>query len=194
MGQTTYSEVKRQLLESSSDKEGHRSGDHKYGFIYEFLINSLLRKFNRKLKLLEIGVSRYTDLVGGTSLDVWQHLGVFYPIVAIDIEPYEKQLNTGVWFYEQDAYTDETVDRIHRLHGRFDLIIDDGSHEIADQEFFLIKYYDLLNTGGFLLCEDVHDDFFFSDQVTENDCYGIDLCINNMQSRLDDKILLKEKV
>lgn len=51
--------------------------------------------------------------------------------------------------------------------------IDDGSHRVDDQTFFLMEYPTLLVEGGFCVCEDVLDRHFFK-EICRQGCFGID--------------------
>jgi hypothetical protein len=51
-----------------------------------------------------------------------------------------------------DAYDPELVSG---LEGRFDLIIDDGPHDLESQKEFLRLYWPLVSAGGVLVVEDI---------------------------------------
>lgn len=96
-------------------------------------------------RLLEVGTYE------GASLEMWRD---FYPdteIVGIDIrEPngvegvYEHKMNT------RDVYALEKL-------GKFDIIIDDGSHIQLDQQAFMRFALDnMLIEGGVFVMEDLH--------------------------------------
>lgn len=56
-----------------------------------------------------------------------------------------------------DGYAGLTVERIAERHGwrSFDLIVDDGSHELEDQRTFVARYAPLLAPGGVMVVEDI---------------------------------------
>ena len=140
------------FLKCKTDKEDAR---HKYGNIYSFVISSLVAKAQRKLNVLEIGMWE------GDSLCAWGQSGDFDKIVAVDIDdkirPENRQQIAGYNcdIHIRNAYDTETVNFLKEKYGSFDLIVDDGSHFIGHQLFFLEKYHDLLSGGGVLICEDV---------------------------------------
>ena len=65
--------------------------------------------------------------------------------------------------------------------GLFDVIIDDGPHSCASQDWFFRNYYYLLNEGGVLVCEDING--YDSDKLIqaklELELYVLDLRMNN---------------
>ena len=143
---------------------------HDYGFLYNLFINSLLLKQQRPLKVLEIGVS----LFGEGSLKAMQMVDAFQEIAAIDTLPYEGRISRTTTFYQADAYDLNLIQMLAERHGEFDLIIDDGSHAIQNQEFVLTHYYQLLAPGGMIVVEDVHDAAFFKRMCEIGECFGID--------------------
>jgi spermidine synthase len=99
-------------------------------------------------RLLEIGV------MDGASLKMWRD---YYPqaeIIGLDIkEPREIE---GVSWLKMDA-TD--VYAMKGL-GKFDVIVDDGSHMTLDQQItFHYAYKNMLNPGGIYIMEDLHTSF-----------------------------------
>lgn len=96
-------------------------------------------------RILEIGAYE------GASLKMWRD---YYPeaeIVGIDIW---KQLDIdGVKMLIMDATDEEAM----RSLGKFDIIIDDGSHKMAQQQTALKYGLDfMLNEGGVFIMEDLH--------------------------------------
>lgn len=103
-------------------------------------------------RLLEIGV------MDGLSMKMWQE---YYPeaeIVGIDIKDMSTlhgahwRVPARVKLLTIDGTDPEQVKRL----GMFDIIIDDGSHFMADQQkSFEILYYNQLNVGGLYIIEDL---------------------------------------
>ena len=62
-----------------------------------------------------------------------------------------------------DAYTKRTVESYGDQ--KFDIIIDDGSHVVEHQIFFIQNYFDLLKDDGVMIIEDIqnfdHCEFFY---------------------------------
>lgn len=117
---------------------------HGYCDFYEKELKGLNPK-----RILEIGVK------DGASLRMWKE---FYPesqVMGIDINPPIKV--PGCRVYQLNA-TD-----IYSLGflGRFDLIIDDGSHMTLDQQIsFYFLFNAMLKKGGVYIVEDIHTSFY----------------------------------
>ena len=146
-------EIKKAFQNSPSDKE---SDWHSYGFIYELIIKSMLLDNQRsKLKLLEIGI------LYGDSLQVWNESDIFDTIVGIDVKNsltasrITEFSKDGVTTIFANAYDRSLIDSIKDDYGMFDIIIDDGPHDLNNQFLFLDFYGRLLNDGGLLVCEDI---------------------------------------
>lgn len=97
-------------------------------------------------RLLEIGVAN------GASLEMWRD---YYPnceVVGIDNggEPIQMEGVTALYMDSKD------VEGLRSL-GKFDIIIDDGSHFTLDQQIsFMALFPYSLNPGGVYVMEDLH--------------------------------------
>lgn len=103
-------------------------------------------------RLLEIGV------MDGASMKMWRD---YYPkaeIVGIDIKPMDHMYNSD-WQVPESVRLltlDGTKAKDMKPLGKFDIIIDDGSHYWADQQkSFELLYYSQLNEGGTYILEDL---------------------------------------
>jgi spermidine synthase len=97
-------------------------------------------------RILEIGVMH------GASLKMWRD---YYPdaeVIGVDIS--EPIVINGVTTLKLDATTDE----VKKL-GKFDIIIDDGSHMTADQQKTFKLLFPKLKKGGVYIMEDIHTSF-----------------------------------
>jgi len=148
-----YCDVNNLLLGSTSDKNTH----HKYGIIYDFVFNTQHIKIGKKLKVLEIGVTQF----GSGSAASISEIPYVEKYVGIDNKKYYGNiLNDNVKIYsgsEYDAYNFKIIEFLEKNEGKFDIIIDDGPHTWETQKWFLTNYFQLLNTGGVLLCEDIQE-------------------------------------
>ena len=161
-----YCDIENQLKRTLSDK----ATLHSYGFIYNMLFNSVASKQGRKIDVLEIGISRWVP----SSLDAWANTDIVNLAVGIDIEDYKYEPSENKHFYKANAYLKETIRFLEKQGYKFDIIIDDGSHEVKHQRFFLDNYHTLLNDGGYLVCEDVHDINFVIEQCKNQNVFCFD--------------------
>jgi spermidine synthase len=95
---------------------------------------------------------------------------------------------------QYDAYTFDMLNLIKEKEGKFDIIIDDGPHTWASQEWFFIYYYSLLNDGGVLVCEDIFEGYqeVLAKLKQDYGLYVLDLRMNNNPNR-DEIIALRFK-
>lgn len=101
--------------------------------------------------VLELGVSH------GGSLDMWRwYFGRGATVVGVDIDARAASLDGGgvhvhVGDQADSAFLSSLVDR----YGRFDVVIDDGSHLFEHQLASLQALWDRVAVGGVYLVEDV---------------------------------------
>jgi spermidine synthase len=122
-------------------------------------------------RLLEIGV------MDGLSMKMWRE---YYPkaeIVGIDIKPdmasYMHNSDWGVPESVKLITADGTKKADMQPLGKFDIIIDDGSHYWAEQQkSFELLYYSQLKKGGIYILEDLwtsHIKFYANAKVNTID-------------------------
>lgn len=105
-------------------------------------------------RLLEIGV------MDGLSMKMWAE---YYPnaeIVGIDIKPdMASYMHNSDWQVPESVKlitADATAPLQLKPLGKFDIIIDDGSHYMSHQQrSFELLYYSQLNKGGIYIIEDL---------------------------------------
>jgi len=120
-----------------SDKESF----HHYASIYEWLLFDLKHK---PIRLLEIGVQ------SGGSLRAWEEYLVNAEIVGVDIDPACASLRLDrARVVIGDASKPETFSGL----GDFDVIIDDGGHQPADQLATLATMWE--RTRSLYVIEDI---------------------------------------
>lgn len=133
-------------LDESTDK----SILHTY--VTGFYENEFLKYKNKKINLLEIGISR------GGSIKLWsEYFTKANNIIGIDINPQEIESQykniEGTQYIFGDAYTAEMADKIPKL----DIFLDDGPHS-KESQINSIKYYlPKVKSGGVFIIEDVSD-------------------------------------
>jgi len=108
---------------------------------------------DRILRVLEIGVAF------GYSLQEWEKMFPNAKIDGVDINhvPLDVE-NSRISLHIRNAYTESTVKYFMDISPvGYDLIIDDGSHSVEHQKFFLQNYLKLLKPNGTAVLEDVID-------------------------------------
>jgi hypothetical protein len=106
------------------------------------------------VRLLEIGIQN------GGSLEVWHK---FFcnadKLVGCDNDPVCAQLiyeDPKITVVAADANSEQTETLILELSPRFDIIIDDGSHQSGDIVRSFARYFPHLCDGGLYVAEDLH--------------------------------------
>jgi predicted O-methyltransferase YrrM len=154
--------------------------------------NEEFKKYaDKEIRLLEIGV--YT----GASLGLWQKYFLKGQIVGL--EKYEGLIQEKYTTLDRvtlgicNAYDPRVAEQL----GTFDIIIDDGSHELPDLKTFIELYLPLVNEGGLLILEDIAEPGYFQ-ELTEvvpeeykNNIECLDLRKNI--GRFDDLLMIIRK-
>lgn len=112
----------------------------------------------KNVRLLEIGVQN------GGSLEIWSH---YFPkaeaIVGCDISPECGKLSyddARIAVIVGDANTDIVEQAVIDRCSRFDIIIDDGSHQSSDIVKSFARYFPRLVRGGLYIVEDLHASYW----------------------------------
>jgi hypothetical protein len=164
----------------------------------------------KKLNILEIGV-----LFGG-SLKMWEYY--FKNSQIYGIEDFSQKDGHGYYSYAP-VIAEQVQDDLAK-HNRiklmvfdcedsniiastlknlsFDIIIDDASHILLQQEFNMINYYPFLNKNGLYICEDVQSNYEGSYLIqkfksTFQDYQNIELLEMDPLKKSDDRIVLIKK-
>ncbi len=148
------------LIEAFNNSTSDKNKKHKYAVIYDYILNSHYLKKGSPLNILEIGIQ------AGPSIDVWDKSPIIDQVVGVDITTKEWfnnacKSNNTLWEYSdrvtlhhsKDAYSEDFVKSLEGQ--KFDIIMDDGPHTWESQVKFFNLYYDLLDEGGVLMCEDI---------------------------------------
>lgn len=130
-----------------TNKELH----HYYLHIYDFLF---FKYKNRKVDILEVGVRR------GGSILLWDKYfnqsGT--KIYGVDVKPKMMKKEYYDKFSKRVNIISDDINNIIRNDGfkdkKFDILIDDASHQIIDQMIFFKYFKDKVNDGGILIIED----------------------------------------
>ena len=128
--------------------------EHGYIDIYKMYLDDIR---NEKLKILEIGIA------DGKSLLAWSDYFKNSLIVGIDIHKIdivEKKLNRQNIEVHQGSQNDASfINRITELYGKFDVIIDDGSHLTKDVKKSFHLLFPYLNNNGLYIVEDMQTSY-----------------------------------
>ena len=132
------------LVEIGSKYQSDKGYLHAYYEVYDVFFSRLR---DSAKKVLEIGT------YNGESLRVWREYFTSAHIVGADIffKPLYN-LDSRISFHLLDAYKDSSVDV---LNDSYDIIIDDGPHNLDSQIFFIKNYLPLLSSNGILVIEDI---------------------------------------
>lgn len=108
------------------------------------------------VRILEIGVYR------GGSLDMWRwYFGPRAVIVGVDIDERAREASAPDHVVEIGDQTDPAfLTALSEKYGPFDLVIDDGGHEMRQQIVTAETLFPLLADGGVLLTEDCHTSYW----------------------------------
>jgi hypothetical protein len=132
----------------------HNSDKSWFHFFTEFYNDYFDPLKNKSINILEIGIYQ------GSSLKMMKEYFPYATIYAIDINPEYVNKNYGnrikPYLCSQDNFS--LFDTIFK-DIKFDIIIDDGSHQTLHQKKSLGHMFSYLNSGGIYVCEDLHTSY-----------------------------------
>ena len=152
----TLTEIADSFVHSDSggngiDKGTTRNAGHSYTYFYDKLFTPLRDK---PILMLEIGVC------GGFSLKMWHEYFDQAVIIGLDINDESELSNDRTYVYQLDQSNEEElkyfVEQCKEKEYEFDIIIDDGSHHMRDQQITLSYLFPLLKSKGIYVIEDLH--------------------------------------
>lgn len=150
------------LLKYNTDKNQGvlyptESVGHTYGKSYDKIFES----FNKtdKLNILEIGIQK------GGSLLAWKEYFSNSNIYGVDIVDciYPEYKNDNFCYIFDDIKSDKTTQILKDI--KFDIIIDDGSHELNDVLFVVSNYLQKINDNGVLIIEDCQQPEYWIEEI-----------------------------
>lgn len=103
--------------------------------------------------ILEIGVQT------GDSLRMWMERFPNAKVVGIDIDP-DCGKPEGATVIIGDGHDPDLLAKVWDEHGPFDLVIDDGSHQVAHQIRTFEALLPRIERGGMYVCEDTHTSYW----------------------------------
>jgi len=119
-----------------------------------------MRSRGEVLKILEIGVQT------GSSLEMLQNYFPLAEIYGLDISigQCNKTFNECIHLVEGDQNSKEKLEEVARMAGgKFDIVIDDGSHIFEHQFHSLLYLMDYVSKDGFYILEDLHTSLTWGD-------------------------------
>ena len=124
---------------------------HNFAQFYDKFFAPLRKK---PVKILEIGIGR------GASIRMWKRYFKKGSLFAIESEQRRGRygfLGAKVYVGRQEdrSFLNKVMDEI----GPLDIIIDDGSHRVDDQQTTLGILFPYLKSGGYYVIEDIHTSF-----------------------------------
>lgn len=129
----------------------------KWNNYFEIYDNILAPYKGKKPKMLEIGVAH------GGSLEMWiKYFEEEVQLYAVDInkEFLDYKFDIPVDYACVDQSSGEHWDAYLNGKPKFDIIIDDGSHDSEHQIFTLLTLFPKLNDGGIYVVEDTHTSYW----------------------------------
>ena len=121
---------------------------HNYTRQYQGLLNDFRDK---PIKYLEIGVYN-----GGSIKAMRESFKNAICIVGLDVDPCQHitDVNSNIYIEQGNATNPEFIKNITATYGRFDIILDDGSHMNEDVIKSFELLFPLLNNNGIYIVED----------------------------------------
>lgn len=178
----TLSEIYKSY--SGADGWGDKGTAHTYIEEYE----KLFAEYRYNCTFLEIGIAF------GHSMEMWCDFFIDSTIIGVDIKNHGVDPNNGRY---KTIFCDATKTEIkeHLKDYKFDIIIDDGSHNPNDQinSFNILKEF--ISSNGVYIIEDITNieiikNYFLS---LKND-YSVEIIDNrNKKNRYDDILILIRK-
>jgi hypothetical protein len=107
------------------------------------------------IRLLEIGIGGYgMPLAGGQSLAMWADYFPYGRIIGLDLQQKRIAIPPRSTLVQGSQTDTALLDRVCREHGPFDIIIDDGSHQVNDVLASFHYLYPLMAADGLYIVED----------------------------------------
>jgi SAM-dependent methyltransferase len=125
---------------------------HKWTHYFPLYEDVFKRYQNRTCTILEIGCDK------GGSLQLWKRfLGPYAQIVGLDINPDCKATEEELIHIEIGSQSDpETLNKLIERFAPFDIVIDDGSHQMEDIQTSFRYLFEHVTPDGYYIVEDLH--------------------------------------
>jgi len=173
----------KEIYENYAGPDGWGDKGTAHTYIDEYA--KLLEPYRKNSTVLEIGIAF------GHSMEMWCDYFIDSDIIGVDIQDHGIPIDTRYKKIWCDATSESVIPFIENY--KFDVIIDDGSHDPKDQikSFELLKNY--MSKGGIYVIEDIHTldiitEFFAN---SENSSYDVEIIDNrHKQNRYDDILVV----
>jgi hypothetical protein len=143
----------KESLREISERVNTNKLYHQYEYFYEDKLKHLR---NRKIKLLEIGIFE------GNSLRMWKEYFPKAEIYGIDVVDDLLFTEERIHTFKADQGKRHQLKQLMDELGKFDVIIDDGSHRVDHQQISMGVCFPYLKNGGHYIMEDLHTSYFYS--------------------------------
>lgn len=127
-----------------------------YNSVYENVFKDIRENVNL---LCEIGIGGFWKEVGwvpGNSLKVWRDYFPNAKVLGLDINLHEINDSERIFLEWLDQSKRDLVIEYSKKLENYDVIIDDGSHNVYDQQITLAYFFRSLKSGGVYILEDLH--------------------------------------
>lgn len=128
--------------------------EHDY---FKLIYNNLFKDKKKTIKkFIEIGIDR------GGSIELWRDYFINAEIIGLDInldlaKNYLGEKNIDRIILKKMDQTNQTeLNEFSELYQDVDVILDDGSHRMQDQQITFAKLFKMLKSGGIYIIEDLH--------------------------------------
>lgn len=139
-----------------------RYGSDKYGaHLYTPIYHRLLAHLRETpVRLLEIGIGGYErERAGGLGLRMWAEYFPYGQITGLDIVPKKLDLPPRVKAFQGSQIDETTLAKLNEERGPFDIVIDDGSHQVPHVEATFRLLYPRIAPNGIYVVEDTQTAF-----------------------------------
>jgi|TARA_B110000908_G_C10241023_1_gene446070 hypothetical protein len=146
-----------QLLDIIEYYQTDKHYEHNY---FNLIYNELFKDIYLDVKkFIEVGV------YDCESIKLWRDYFINSDIIAFEYDlPYslERLGDTNrdrLTFIDGDQSKEEDLIKFSETYSNVDVILDDGSHKMRDQQITLAKLFKMLKSGGIYILEDLHTSF-----------------------------------
>lgn len=138
----------KSLLEISDFYPTDKESEHQYiSYHYEKLFEPIRNT-----------TKRFCEIGAGTmgSAKMWRDYFSNCLVVVCDINIMKDDDKERIEIVQLDQSKDDELDVFCKNQQNFDVILDDGSHKMRDQQITFAKLFKKLNPGGIFIIEDLH--------------------------------------